>query len=78
MKERLPTIDVYAAEGAFSKKHALARDLAAAVMRWEKVPDIALFQNRVVDNHIRRLRQKLGEFGEKIATVWGVGYRFIA
>jgi DNA-binding response OmpR family regulator len=34
--------------------------------------------DRAVDNHIRRLRQKLGEFGEKIATVWGVGYRFIA
>src|ERR1700732_2658032 len=33
--------------------------------------------DRAVDNHIRRLRQKLGEFGEKIATVWGVGYRFI-
>ena len=41
----MPMIDVYAAEGTFSKKHALARDLAAAVMRWEKVPDIALFQN---------------------------------
>jgi DNA-binding response OmpR family regulator len=34
--------------------------------------------DRAVDNHIRRLRQKLGEFGEKIVTVWGVGYRFIA
>jgi DNA-binding response OmpR family regulator len=34
--------------------------------------------DRVVDNHIRRLRHKLGDFGEKIATVWGVGYRFIA
>ena len=34
--------------------------------------------DRAVDNHIRRLRQKLGSFGEKIATVWGVGYRFIA
>ena len=34
--------------------------------------------DRAVDNHIRRLRQKLGEFGEKIATVWGVGYRFVA
>ena len=33
--------------------------------------------DRAVDNHIRRLRQKLGEFGENIATVWGVGYRFI-
>jgi DNA-binding response OmpR family regulator len=33
--------------------------------------------DRAVDNHIRRLRQKLGESGAKIATVWGVGYRFI-
>ncbi|HYM51105.1 MAG TPA: response regulator transcription factor [Candidatus Limnocylindrales bacterium] len=33
--------------------------------------------DRTVDNHIRRLRAKLGEFGDKIATVWGVGYRFI-
>jgi DNA-binding response OmpR family regulator len=33
--------------------------------------------DRAVDNHIRRLRHKLGDFGEKIATVWGVGYRFI-
>jgi phenylpyruvate tautomerase PptA (4-oxalocrotonate tautomerase family) len=41
----MPMIDVYAAEGTFSKKHALARDLAAAVMRWEKVPDLALFRN---------------------------------
>jgi phenylpyruvate tautomerase PptA (4-oxalocrotonate tautomerase family) len=41
----MPMIDVYAAEGTFSKKHELARDLAAAVMRWEKVPDIALFKN---------------------------------
>jgi DNA-binding response OmpR family regulator len=34
--------------------------------------------DRAVDNHIRRLRQKLGDFGERIATVWGVGYRFVA
>jgi phenylpyruvate tautomerase PptA (4-oxalocrotonate tautomerase family) len=38
-------IDVYAAEGTFKHKHALARDLAAAVMRWEKVPQIPLFAN---------------------------------
>src|ERR1700675_1455887 len=41
----MPMIDVYAAEGTFNDKHALAKDLAAAVMRWEKVPDIALFRN---------------------------------
>ena len=41
----MPMIDVYAAEGTFNDKHALARDLAAAVMRWEKVPEISLFQD---------------------------------
>lgn len=40
----MPMIDVYAASGTFKNKHALARDLAAAVMRWEKVPDISLFR----------------------------------
>ncbi len=34
--------------------------------------------DRAVDNHIRRLRQKLGGYGDKITTVWGVGYRFVA
>jgi phenylpyruvate tautomerase PptA (4-oxalocrotonate tautomerase family) len=38
-------IDVYAVEGTFADKHALARDLAAAVMRWEQVPDLGLFRN---------------------------------
>jgi phenylpyruvate tautomerase PptA (4-oxalocrotonate tautomerase family) len=38
-------IDVYATEGTFSEKHSLAKDLANAVMRWEKVPPISLFQN---------------------------------
>ncbi len=32
--------------------------------------------DRSVDTHIVRLRRKLGEVGERIATVWGVGYRF--
>lgn len=41
----MPMIDVYAAEGTFKDKHTLAKDLAAAVMRWEKVPDLALFRN---------------------------------
>jgi phenylpyruvate tautomerase PptA (4-oxalocrotonate tautomerase family) len=41
----MPMIDVYAAEGTFEDTHTLARDLASAVMRWEKVPDLALFRN---------------------------------
>jgi phenylpyruvate tautomerase PptA (4-oxalocrotonate tautomerase family) len=41
----MPMIDVYAVDGTFADKHALAKDLAAAVMRWEQVPDISLFRN---------------------------------
>jgi phenylpyruvate tautomerase PptA (4-oxalocrotonate tautomerase family) len=36
-------IDVYSTTGTFTDKHELARDLANAVMRWEKVPPISLF-----------------------------------
>ncbi|MDP9295376.1 MAG: hypothetical protein M3O88_01605, partial [Actinomycetota bacterium] len=39
----MPMIDVNSASGTFSDKHALAKDLAAAVMRWEQVPPISLF-----------------------------------
>jgi DNA-binding response OmpR family regulator len=31
---------------------------------------------RTVDTHVLRLRKKLGPIGERIETVWGVGYRF--
>jgi phenylpyruvate tautomerase PptA (4-oxalocrotonate tautomerase family) len=37
-------IDLYSAEGTFADKHTLAKDLAAAVMRWEKVPELSLFR----------------------------------
>jgi phenylpyruvate tautomerase PptA (4-oxalocrotonate tautomerase family) len=40
----MPMIDVYAVAGTFRDKHSLAKDLANAVMRWEKVPPISLFQ----------------------------------
>jgi phenylpyruvate tautomerase PptA (4-oxalocrotonate tautomerase family) len=41
----MPMIDVYASEGTFGDKRALAHNLAAAVMRWEQVPDLALFRD---------------------------------
>jgi hypothetical protein len=41
----MPMIDVCAAAGTFADTHTLARDLAAAVMRWEQVPDLSLFAN---------------------------------
>ena len=39
----MPMIDVYATDGTFTDKYALARKLAEAVMRWEQVPAIPLF-----------------------------------
>lgn len=32
--------------------------------------------HRTVDTHIKTLRFKLGEYGNLIETVWGVGYKF--
>jgi DNA-binding response OmpR family regulator len=32
--------------------------------------------DRTVDTHVLRLRKKLGPHGDRIETVWGVGYRF--
>ena len=38
-------IDVYATEGTFRDRKTLAKNLAAAVMRWERVPELALFKD---------------------------------
>jgi len=40
----MPMIDVYAVRGTFADSHTLARDLAAAVMAAEQVPDIPMFR----------------------------------
>jgi len=42
---------------------------------WQAQPDI---QTRTVDMHVQRLRQKLGQAGDAIETVRGVGYRLRA
>ncbi len=40
----MPMIDVYCTSGTFADPHALAQQLAAAVMKWEKVPSLPLFR----------------------------------
>ena len=40
----MPMIDAYATVGTFADSHQLARDLAAAVMQIEQVPDIPMFR----------------------------------
>lgn len=32
---------------------------------------------RTIDTHVKKLRAKLGEKGEHIQTIWGLGYKFI-
>ena len=44
------------------------------VPAYEKVAE-KLSETRTVDVHVRTLRQKLGEAGNLIETVRGVGYR---
>ena len=31
---------------------------------------------RTIDTHVKKLRSKLGEKGEMIKTIWGMGYKF--
>ena len=31
---------------------------------------------RTIDTHVKKLRSKLGEKGELIRTIWGMGYKF--
>src|SRR5207253_8010388 len=40
--------------------------------------DPAVEGDRSVDNSVLRLRKKLGDLGDTIETVWGVGYRLSA
>jgi len=32
--------------------------------------------DRTVDSHVVRLRKKLGSLGDRVATVWGIGYKW--
>ena len=31
---------------------------------------------RTIDTHVKKLRSKLGECGDYIKTIWGMGYKF--
>ena len=32
---------------------------------------------RTIDTHVKKLRSKLGEKGDYIRTIWGMGYKFL-
>lgn len=46
------------------------RQLAVKALGMEAASD------RTVDSHVSRVRRKLGEDGELVKTVWGIGYRY--
>ena len=51
---------------------ALSRDkILNAVWNYDYFGDA-----RTIDTHVKKLRAKLGDKGEYIQTVWGLGYRF--
>ncbi len=51
---------------------ALSRDkILDAVWNYDYFGDA-----RTIDTHVKKLRAKMGEKGECIKTIWGVGYRF--
>ena len=31
---------------------------------------------RTIDTHVKKLRKKLGDKGDYIKTIWGMGYKF--
>jgi len=65
----------------FALLEALSKSSGRVVTRQNLLDDVWGYQyfgdTRTLDVHIRRLRQKLGECGDCIETVVGIGYRFI-
>jgi two-component system phosphate regulon response regulator PhoB len=57
----------------FARKNRVQSRAALLDDVWGVVADVT---TRTVDTHVKRLRQKLGDAGEYIETVRGVGYRF--
>ena len=37
---------------------------------------VAIGDARTIDTHVKKLRSKLGDKGEYIKTIWGMGYKF--
>ncbi|GAB6876664.1 response regulator transcription factor [Thermaerobacter litoralis] len=66
----------------FDLLHTLARHRGQTLTRQQLLDHLRggdyFGDERVIDSHIRNLREKLEPFGLRhlIATVWGVGYRF--
>lgn len=55
-----------------NKDKALSRDtLLQDIWKYDYFGDA-----RTIDTHVKKLRQKMGEKGDLIKTIWGLGYKF--
>ncbi|GIW07347.1 MAG: DNA-binding response regulator [Dehalococcoidia bacterium] len=63
----------------FALLHLLLRNPGRAFSRAYLIEQVwdqeSVSGDRAVDNTVLRLRKKLGDYGDAIETVWGVGYR---
>ena len=50
---------------------ALSREKILNVWNYDYFGDA-----RTIDTHVKKLRSKLGDKGEYIRTIWGMGYKF--
>ena len=70
--------------GEIRKAGGIELDIAAHEVRIDgKVITLSSVWNydyfgdaRTIDTHVKKLRSKLGEKGEYIKTIWGMGYKF--
>ena len=54
-----------------NKEVALSRErILSSVWEYDYFGDA-----RTIDTHVKKLRSKMGEEGERIKTIWGVGYK---
>jgi DNA-binding response OmpR family regulator len=64
------------------RQHLLARHPGRVYSREDLLQRIwglkYVGMDRTVDSHVGHLRKKLGPFGDRVTTVWGVGYKLRA
>ena len=64
----------YASEKTFESSNSI-KDLREKILN--NVWNYDYFGDaRTIDTHVKKLRSKMGEKGEYIHTIWGMGYKF--
>ena len=74
------SVAIVGARGRSAYGCEVAKVLAAALSREKILNNVWNYDYfgdaRTIDTHVKKLRSKLGEKGEYIKTIWGMGYKF--